>query len=97
MLAGMMFPYSMLPTGIGKAAQLLPATHAMNAFKGLAMGTAADFSPWLSVILLALCGLLAFALALYLFSWDRRNAARRGHPLLALLCLVPFVVGMFLV
>ncbi|MFN2234196.1 MAG: ABC transporter permease [Anaerolineales bacterium] len=97
MLAGMMFPYEMLPAGIGKVAQLLPATHAMNAFKGLAMGSVADFNPWLSVTVLFLCGLLAFGLALYLFNWDRRNAAQRGHPLLALLCLLPFVVGIFLV
>ena len=30
-------------------------------------------------------GILAFGLAIYLFNWDSRNAARRGHPLLALL------------
>lgn len=95
LLAGMMFPYEMLPEVVGKIAQLLPATQAMNAFKGLAMGGAADFNPWMSVILLAASGLMAFGLALYLFSWDRRNAAQRGHPLLALLCLLPFVVGMF--
>ena len=40
-------------------------------------------------------GLMAFGLAVYLFSWDRRNATQRGHPLLALLCLLPFIVGMF--
>jgi hypothetical protein len=28
--------------------------------------------------------------------WDRVNQARRGHPLLALLVLVPYVVGIFL-
>jgi len=94
-LAGMMFPYEMLPTVVGKIAQLLPATHAMNAFKRLAMGGAADFNPWMSVILLFVSGFLAFGLAVYLFNWDRLNATRRGHPLLGLLSLVPFVVGMF--
>ncbi len=96
LLAGMMFPYNMLPNGVGKIAQLLPATHAMNAFKGLAMGAVADFNPWVSVTVMLVCGLLAFGLAVYLFSWDRRNAAQRGHPMLALLCLVPFVIGIFL-
>lgn len=95
LLAGMMFPYDMLPAAAGKIAQLLPATQAMNAFKGLAMGGVADFSPWGSVITLFASGLLAFGLAVYLFNWDRRNAAQRGHPLLALLCLIPFVIGMF--
>jgi ABC-2 type transport system permease protein len=94
LLGGMMVPYSWLPGAAGKVAQLLPATHAMNAFNGLAMGKTADFAPWGSVIVLAASGVLAFGLALYLFSWDSRNAGRRGHPLLGLLCLLPFVVGM---
>jgi ABC-2 type transport system permease protein len=93
LLSGMMFPYSMLPDMAGKMAQLLPATQAMNAFNGLAMGGGADFDPWGSVIALFASGLLAFGLALYLFRWDSRNTARRGHPLLALLVLLPFVVG----
>lgn len=96
LLGGLMLPYSLLPDIAGKFAQLLPATHAMNAFNGLAMGGAADFSPWGSVIILALSGLLAFGLASFLFSWDRRNSTRRGHPLLALLVLLPYVVGVFL-
>ncbi|KAA3646728.1 MAG: ABC transporter permease [Chloroflexi bacterium] len=95
MLAGMMFPFSMLPEAVGKVAQLLPATLAMNAFNALAMGNAADFAPWGSVIILLLGGLMAFGLAVYLFSWDSRNFTRRGHILLALLFLLPFVIGIF--
>ena len=49
LLSGMMFPYDMLPDIAGKIAQLLPATQAMNAFNGLAMGGGASFSPWGSV------------------------------------------------
>ena len=91
-----MIPYSMLPEAVGKISQLLPATQAMNAFNGLAMGQEADFAPWGSVILLLVSGLLAFVLAIYLFSWDSRNTTRRGHPLLALLALVPYAAGIFL-
>ena len=76
-------------------AQLLPATHAMNAMNGLAMGFKASYSPWGSVLALIACGLLAFTLAIYMFSWDRQNSTQRGHPLLAILVLVPFVVGIF--
>ena len=94
LLGGMMFPYSLLPAAAGKVAQLLPATQAMNAFNALAMGKGADFAPWGSVIALFASGVLAFVLAVYLFSWDSRNTERRGHPLLALLCLLPFVVVM---
>lgn len=95
LLGGMMVPYSMLPEAAGKLAQLLPATQAMNAFNGLAMGKVASFSPWGSVIMLLLSGIMAFGLAVYLFSWDSRNTSRRGNPLLALLVLLPYIVGIF--
>jgi ABC-2 type transport system permease protein len=95
LLSGMMFPYEMLPDAAGRVARLFPATCAMNAFKGLAMGGGADFSPWNSLIVLLSGGLLAYGLAVYLFSWDSRNTARRDHPLLALLFLLPFVIGVF--
>lgn len=96
LLGGLVLPYNMLPELIGKVAQLLPATQAMNAFNSLAMGKTADFSPWGSVVVLSLGGLLAFGLALYLFSWDRNNTAPRAHPLLGLLVLLPYALGIFL-
>ena len=96
MLGGMMMPYSMLPETVGKVAQLLPATQAMNAFRGLAQDMAADFDPWGSLIILLASGVVAFGLAIYLFNWDRRNTTQRGHPLLALLVLLPYVIGMLL-
>jgi ABC-2 type transport system permease protein len=96
LLGGLMVPYTMLPDVAGKIAQLLPATQAMNALNGLAMGGVADFSPWGSVIILLTGGVLAFGLAVYLFSWDSRNTTRRGHPLLALLVLLPYALGIFL-
>jgi len=40
--------------------------------------------------------MLAFALSIYLFNWDTHNQIRRGHPLMALLALAPYVVSMFL-
>lgn len=94
LLSGLMLPYNMLPVVAGKIAQLLPATQAMNAFNGLAMGKTADFAPWGSIIVLIVSGLLAFSLAIYLFSWDRHNATGRGHLPLALLFLLPYVLGL---
>ena len=96
LLGGLMMPYRMLPEAAQTVAQLLPATHAMNAFNGLAMGAAADFNPWTSVLMLSASGLLAFVLALVLFSWDSKNSSRRGHPALALLALLPYAVGILL-
>ena len=61
----------MLPPIARMAAQLLPSTHAMNAFKGLAMGQTADFSPWGSLLVLLSGGLLAFCLAPLPLPWGR--------------------------
>jgi len=96
LLGGMMIPYDLLPDAVAKISQLLPATHAMNAFNGLVMGREPDFAPWASVSILLFSGLLAFVLAVYLFNWDSRNATRRGHPLLGLLALVPYAAGIVL-
>jgi len=95
-LGGMMVPFSMLPGAISKIALLLPATHAMNAFRGLAQNLTADFNPIGSLIILLASGVLAFGLAIYLFNWDRRNATQPGHPLMALLVLLPYVIGIFI-
>jgi len=89
-------PYSMLPEAMGKIAHLLPATHAMNAFRGLAQDLTADFNPIGSLIVLLASGVMAFGLAIYLFNWDRRNSTQRGHPLMALLVFLPYAIGMFL-
>ena len=96
LLGGLMLQFSMLPKAAQTIAQLLPATQAMNAFNGLAMGATADFNPWASLLMLTASGLLAFALALYLFSWDSKNSKRRGHPALALLALLPYLIGILL-
>jgi len=96
LLGGLMMPFSMLPEAAQTIAQLLPASHAMNAFNGLALGNQVDLNPWASVVMLSTSGLLAFVLALYLFSWDSKNSKRRGHPALALLALVPYAIGILL-
>lgn len=93
LIGGLMLPYSMLPPAAQIAAQLLPSTHAMNALKSLAMGQAADFWPWGSVMVLLAGGLTAFGLAFYLFRWDSQYTKRRLPSAAALLAIVPYVVG----
>jgi ABC-2 type transport system permease protein len=93
LLGGLMLPVDLLPTSMLLVAGLLPTTYAMQAYEGLAFGTATVWDPALSLGLLAAAGLLAFALAIYLFNWDSRNNSRRGHPALGLLALAPFVIG----
>jgi len=96
LIGGLMIPLSMLPGALGKVGLLLPATHAMNAFQGLAQNQAAAFDPLWSVLILLVGGILSFGLANYLFCWDSQNRTRRGHPALGLLALVPYAVGVVL-
>lgn len=95
-LGGLMLPFHMLPAAAANLAQLLPATHAMNSFRGLAMGNGADFSPWASVAALLASGFLSLFLAYFLFSWDNRNSSRRASPLLAFLALLPYALTIIL-
>jgi ABC-2 type transport system permease protein len=88
-----MLPYELLPRAAQVAAQLLPSTHAMNAFRGLAMGQTADFWPWGSVLILLAGGLTAFGLAFALFRWDSHHTARRLPTAAALLALAPYAAG----
>ncbi len=96
LLGGLMLPISVLPESVRPFAGLLPSAHAMQAFAGLAFGQETVFDPVRSVIILGSSGMLAFGLAIYLFNWDSHNAARRGHPLLALLAAVPYIAGLFM-
>ncbi|MBW2622326.1 MAG: ABC transporter permease [Deltaproteobacteria bacterium] len=94
LLGGMMVPYDLLPDTPAKISRLLPATHAMNAFRGMAFGLEADFNAVLSVVILLTSGLLAFGLATYLFNWDSLNRSRRGRPLLSAIVTLPYIAGL---
>jgi ABC-2 type transport system permease protein len=96
LLGGLMMPLSLLPNSVRPFSALLPPARAMQAFVGLAYGRETVLNPLISAGILLATAVLAFGLAIYLFNWDRVNQARRGHPLLALLVLVPYVVGIFL-
>jgi ABC-2 type transport system permease protein len=96
LLGGLMMPFDMLPASVRSVSALLPATHAMQAFQGLAFGQQTVMDPLVSLLVLLASGVVAFGLSIYLFSWDSRNASRRGHSVLALLALVPYVAALFL-
>ncbi len=96
LIGGLMLPLSLLPTAILPFSALLPTSHAMQAFLGLAYDQPTTLNPFVSVGVLLASGVLAFGLAIYLFNWDSRNQTRRGHPLMALLAVAPFVISIFL-
>ncbi len=73
MLSGIMFPASMLPATFRRAGMIFPATHAMQAFDGLAYGAKTDFSPSLALGVLAGIGLLAFLASCFCFGSIRQS------------------------
>ena len=96
MLGGLMVPSEVIPDALATLARLLPATHAMNAFRGLAYAEATGFSALGSLLVLVVGAVLAVALAVRLFQWDRRAEGRRASPVWGVLALVPYVVGALL-
>jgi ABC-2 type transport system permease protein len=96
MLGGLMVPSESISDALGTLARLLPATHAMNAFRGLAYGAPTAFSPVGSLGVLVAGAVLAVALAVRMFQWDRRAEGRRTSPLWGVVVLVPYVVGALL-
>lgn len=96
LIGGLMFPTSFLPDALGKLATLLPTTHAMNLYNAFARGLPFDLHPYLSVAVLYMGGALALGLAIYLFDWDRRNQTRHGHPALAFIATIPYLVAFVL-
>jgi ABC-2 type transport system permease protein len=96
LLGGMMMPLDLRPESVRSFSGLLPTTYAMQAYSGLAFNQPTIFDPLVSALVLGACGLIAFMLSVYLFNWDSKNSARRGHPALAVLVFVPLLVGIWL-
>ena len=97
LIGGMMIPISMLPPAAQPLTALLPSSHAMQAYQGLAYGQATTFNTTVCISVLVVSMILAFSLAIYLFNWDSKNQTRRGHPLMALLILIPYIAAIFFV
>jgi ABC-2 type transport system permease protein len=95
LIGGLMVPLAMLPSAVLPVAGLLPSAHAMQALEGLAYGRPTVWGPSASLAALGIGAILAFGLAAYLFNWDTRNASRKGHPALAVLVLLPYLLASF--
>lgn len=92
-LGGLMVPSSMLPPGLFRISLLLPSVHSMNAWIGLAFDMTPALNPIWSILILISSGLIAFLLAIFLFNWDSKNKRRGRNPLLALLTIIPYLLG----
>jgi len=93
LIGNMMVPVAALPASLQPLAGLFPTTYAMTVFQYYAYGQQTVFNPVASLLVLLASIVISFLLALYLFSWDSQNQTRRGSPLLALLALLPFLLG----
>ncbi len=96
MLGGLMMPSEMVPDTFALFARLLPATHAMNAMRGLAYGEATAFAPIGSLLVLIAGAVLGVVLAVRLFQWDRRAEGRRTSTAWGILVVAPYAVGALL-
>ena len=96
MLGGMLTPTSMLPAVMRKITWILPASHAMNAWRALAFDLPASSNPFWSMLILLAGGLIAFGMAILLFQWDNHNQQRRRSPFLAVFAMVPYILAVIL-
>jgi ABC-2 type transport system permease protein len=97
LVSGLMMPYEMLPESAQAFARLFPATYGMIGYKKLAYASVGianlTWDPMWTLAILFTGGLMAFGLAIVLFNWDRHNTTRHHQPALALLALLPYVLG----
>lgn len=95
-LGGLMMPASILPEGLARIGMLLPTTYAMQVFAGLGYNQPPEGGTLAPALILLVGGLLSFGLALYLFTWDAPDRRQRKRMPLAILALLPYVVGAIL-
>jgi len=92
LLSGLMVPGDLIPETFLRIGHILPTTYAMNAMAGLAYGRE-GIAPGLSLLAIWTGGILAFALAGFLFQWDSKSKNPKKHPALAILAVVPYLLG----
>ena len=91
-LGGLMVPTSIMPAGLQRISLLLPATHCMRAFAGMAMPGFTG-TPWVSLAVMIASIVISFGLSALLFEWDSRASAPSRRAWAALLAIAPFAVA----
>jgi ABC-2 type transport system permease protein len=93
LLAGIIVPLEQIPDLFRSLSLLLPASYAMEAFVGMAMGADTMVSPWVAVGFLAVGAAVALALTRLCYAWDDHGAGRRLRPAFGVLAIVPYAAG----
>lgn len=91
-LGGIMMPASILPENMGRLSRIFPSTYAMNVFSNAMAGGKQQYDTGLSLAIMVIAGLLSFWISYYLFKWD--NGEKKKNVFLAVLALLPYIVGM---
>jgi ABC-2 type transport system permease protein len=91
LLGGLMVPSAALPVHLRRLSLLLPATHGMRVFNGLAMGT--TDGALLSICVLVSSAALNFLLAGLLFEWDSRAGQPGRKAYAALIGISPYLAA----
>jgi hypothetical protein len=86
-------PFEQTPALFQPLSLLLPATYAMEAFRGLALGADTLVHPWLAVAVLASGTGAAAVLARLCYAWDDHGAGRRLRPAFGALAVAPYAVA----
>jgi len=88
-LGGLMVPSDMIPTNLQFIVSLLPASHGIQAFNNLSMGSGnGQFEP---LFILLVSSVLNLFLCAVLFQWEPgKHAGKKGF--LGFLAVVPFIV-----
>ena len=92
LLGGIIVPLEQIPELFQPLSLLLPASYAMEAFRGLALGADTLVAPWLAVGVLVTGAVVAFALTRLCYAWDDHGAGRRLHPVFGVLALLPYAI-----
>lgn len=73
MLGGLMFPAKLLPVPLMWVGKLYPATHAMQSLCGWAYGLPQDFSPAISLAVIAVIGAVVLGISVWRFNSLRKT------------------------
>ena len=93
LLAGIVVPFEQIPGAFKTLSLLLPATYAVEGFRGLAFGAEALVEPRLALVVLAAGAVIALVLARLCYAWDDHGAGRRLHPVFAALAIAPYALA----
>ncbi|HEV2417288.1 MAG TPA: CIA30 family protein [Terriglobia bacterium] len=91
-LSGATFPLPMLPHWIQRVATFLPATYLVDTFQGIMSQRETLSAHGAEMVVLLISGIFGLLIALKLFRWEKDESINGSRKLMAMTCVVPFIV-----